>query len=94
MRRRTITLAPVMFLLLACVSAPERRQPDVGVAIPETWGPTTTAGPGEIETEWWSTFGDDHLPVLIQLAMERNNDLHAAVARLDRAAAEARIAGR
>ena len=93
MRRRLFTLAPAIFLLLACVSAPERRQPEIDVAVPETWGSEAAADPGEIETEWWSTFADDHLPTLIQLAMERNSDLHAAVARLDRAAAEARIAG-
>ena len=93
MKQRLLTLAPAMFLLLACVSAPQRRQPEMDVAIPESWGSATAAVPGQIETEWWSTFGDGHLPTLIRLAMERNSDLHAAVARLDRAAAEARIAG-
>jgi NodT family efflux transporter outer membrane factor (OMF) lipoprotein len=91
MRHRALTLFPTIVLLTACVSAPERLQPEIHVTIPESYG--TPANPGALETEWWNRFQDDHLPSLIGLALESNYNLHAAVARLDRATAEARIAG-
>lgn len=91
MRIRGGWLSPALFLLAACVSAPERLQPEIQVSVPQSFG--TPAEPGSLELEWWDRFEDEQLPALIVLALESNYDLHAAVARLDRAAAEARIAG-
>jgi NodT family efflux transporter outer membrane factor (OMF) lipoprotein len=43
--------------------------------------------------DWWSDFRDQDLAQLITLALEANRDLAAAAARVEAAAAEARIAG-
>lgn len=44
-------------------------------------------------SDWWTAFGDPALDETVALALERNQSLLAAVARLDQAAEDARIAG-
>jgi multidrug efflux system outer membrane protein len=86
----------IVCLGTACVSAPAA-DPDLGVSVPDQW----TALPGDAsaetstaeETIWWEHFGDDRLGLLIEDALARNHDLLAAAARVDAAAAQARIAG-
>jgi len=46
-----------------------------------------------VHPRWWEDFGDPRLDEAIRIALERNFDLRAAASRVDRAAAEARIAG-
>jgi NodT family efflux transporter outer membrane factor (OMF) lipoprotein len=89
MRRPGVVLA--LLLIVGCVSPPKQRNPEV-VPAPEAWtgAEVPTAEP---EDEWWTTFDDPQLDRLIGIAEEQNRDLQAAVARVDRAAAEARIAG-
>jgi NodT family efflux transporter outer membrane factor (OMF) lipoprotein len=88
-------IAPVLLLLplvASCVKAPPRTQADLGVQAPEQWStPQRNVTPPP--DDWWTTFGDPELVRLIEIALEQNRDLQAAVARLDRARAEARIAG-
>ena len=93
MRRRAAAGLLLVPLLAACVSAPARQQPEIRVALPERW--TAGASPGEaaVDAEWWTSFGDPALSELIPIALGENRELAAVVARLDRAAAEARIAG-
>ncbi len=90
--RKTRRLAAVLLLLsAACGSAPKRTAPDVDITVPEAYG--TEADGSSLGAEWWSAFGSETLDSLIVLALERNHDLKEAAARLDAAAAEARIAG-
>jgi NodT family efflux transporter outer membrane factor (OMF) lipoprotein len=90
--KRVVSL--VMIILLAgCVSAPERRQPDVGVRVPQAWTADELSTTGAPDTVWWESFGDPQLGRLVDLALKHNQDLQAAAARLDRAAAQAKIAG-
>ena len=42
---------------------------------------------------WWTRFDNEDLNRTLQIALERNYDIAAAVARWEMAAAEARIAG-
>jgi outer membrane protein TolC len=88
-----LLVASILAVGTACVSAPEIRQVDLDVQVPDRW--TAADGPptGDVSTEWWRTFDDPVLTRLVEVALERNHDLHAAAARLDRAVAEARIAG-
>jgi NodT family efflux transporter outer membrane factor (OMF) lipoprotein len=79
--------------LAGCVSAPERRPVDVAFDVPPAWSGDGSGQPEPTDTAWWESFDDPHLGRLVDLALERNHDLRAAVARLDRAAADARIAG-
>jgi len=52
-----------------------------------------TAGPVDASAAWWDAFGDDELSLLVDEALVHNRDLLASAARVDGAAAEARIAG-
>jgi multidrug efflux system outer membrane protein len=86
----------IVSLGTACVSAPAA-DPDLGVSVPDQW--TASSGETAAETStaaakpWWENFGDDRLDLLIDDALARNHDLLAAAARVDAAAAQARIAG-
>ena len=91
MKRLTVVLL-LLPVVAACVKAPPRTQADLGVQTPESWStPQQRIDPPP--DEWWTVFGDPELVRLIDIALEQNRDLQAAVARLDRARAQARIAG-
>jgi NodT family efflux transporter outer membrane factor (OMF) lipoprotein len=92
MRRTALVILAAALGLAGCVGAPQHRQPELDVAVPEQWTAMDTddAVPG---AEWWKTFDDPRLEKLIAVALDRNRDLRAAAIRVDRAAAEARIAG-
>lgn len=101
-------LAASLLLLLAtlpagCASAPPAAPPDPertpgGFAVPETWRQAPAGQPVASPAEpsgptWWSGFGGEPLDALIRRALEHNRDLAVAAARVEAAAAEARIAG-
>jgi NodT family efflux transporter outer membrane factor (OMF) lipoprotein len=46
-----------------------------------------------VEGDWWNSFNDPGLDQTVRLVLVRNHDLKAAAARVDQAAALARIAG-
>jgi multidrug efflux system outer membrane protein len=85
-------MAPLAALLLAGC-APFERQPSAQVAIvpPAAWrgGPT---GNDAIASDWWAGFGDPVLGTLVDTALARNTDVLAAVARVQEAQANVRIA--
>lgn len=47
----------------------------------------------EVADRWWTRFNDEDLNRAVQIALEQNYNIAAAAARLETAAAEARIAG-
>ena len=88
MRRVLFSLA--VLALAGCAYTPDSRLPEV--EMPATLA--TTGGPGDWpDTGWWRAFGSPALDMLIAAARTRNPDLAIALARVDRAAAAARIAG-
>jgi NodT family efflux transporter outer membrane factor (OMF) lipoprotein len=93
MRRNVILAAATALALLpGCVKPPARTTPEIAFEVPAEF----TAGRGETSepiAAWWSELGDPVLPGLIEQALAHNHDLVAAAARVERAAAEARIAG-
>lgn len=90
--RRSLLLLTILPLAAGCVSAPARRAPETEVVLPGRWSAGPSAS-GEIGGAWWESFGDPSLDRVIELALENNQVLRVAAARLDRAAADARIAG-
>lgn len=88
---RAGSLLVLLTVLAGCVSAPERRAPDL-VSVPDRF---TSPDPGVIQADdaWWASFEDDRLDALIERALDYNRDLLAAAARVEQAAAQARIAG-
>jgi NodT family efflux transporter outer membrane factor (OMF) lipoprotein len=72
--------------------APVDRQLDTD--IPVAWvAEEQASGETEVGRDWWLSFGDPTLETLILEALERNQDLRVAAARVEAAEALARIAG-
>jgi len=94
-------LAPALALVAAllsgaCASAPPPAPPDPGLPLPERYAQAPAGAAGEpypAAEAWWRELGDPRLEELIPEALEHNRDLAAAAARVEAAAAEARIAG-
>ena len=80
-----------LLLLAGCRVPGGRHVTEPDVVVPETW----SAGRGaEVsEAPWWNQFGDEHLTAMVEEALVHNYDLRASVARIEAAAAQARIAG-
>ena len=95
MRIRPRALSIVLGCALAACSAPEQRdyaeppiEPPARFVADES---EEQAGP--VPLAWWTEFGDERLALLVEGVLENNHDLAAAAARVDQAAAQARIAG-
>ncbi len=90
-----MSLRPFIALLLAvtvgCATAPPVEPPQLDVAVPETWTAAETPV-GEVAPNWWTDFGEPGLSAAVETVLEQNFDLEAAAARLEQAAADARIA--
>jgi NodT family efflux transporter outer membrane factor (OMF) lipoprotein len=95
-RSLTLLLLPLLLLLVllvtACAKAPPRTEPELEVVPPDAWS-VDGVSRSPIDSEWWASFDDPTLNELVGLAIERNWDLRAALARVERAQAQARIAG-
>jgi outer membrane protein, multidrug efflux system len=93
--RRVWGLGGCLFLLVFWVSGcarPPQATPVAGIPQPAGW----VAGQGEqgeLLDPWWTLFGDPGLTGAVQEAVQANLDLRQFLARLDAAAAQARIAG-
>lgn len=87
------SLVAVAALLSACTALPPAfRTTEIGVEHPESWAARAGAQ-GGVDDAWIDRFRDRRLTALVDEAMTRNPDLTAAAARVDRAAANVRIAG-
>jgi outer membrane protein, multidrug efflux system len=78
-------------LLAACSLGPRYHKPDV--APPDHW--VTASDPAAAQwpsTDWWHGFNSSDLDALISEAQRSNDDLRAAVARVQQADAQRRIA--
>lgn len=92
-------LAALALWAAGCATAPPPMEPPP-LEAPATW---TAAPAAEAELlipasdfgaeDWWTTWEDPQLAALVEEALEHNRDLAAAAARVDAAAAQARIAG-
>ena len=88
-------LFPLLCLLLAsCAVGPTYEKPDVSAITPAKWKWQTAAPRDHApKGEWWKVFGDGELNRLQALAVANNQELKAAVARLDQARATVRVSG-
>lgn len=93
-----IRLAAVLsagLLLGGCAVGPDYLRPTFLFPEQAKESPAAAEMPGEaaINPQWWTLFGDAALDNLEQQAIEANQDLQAAIARLEAAEAAAREAG-
>lgn len=87
-------LLPVLALvwLSGCAIGPDYKRPNVDM--PDNWpsNSMTSANPDiALYQDWWVAFRDPVLDQMIESALQNNQDLAAAIARVDQAAALARI---
>ena len=75
-----------------CVSPPPTNYPEIDLQIPHVWQGAPVDSQG-VALHWWTSFRSPELDAIIVEALDRNYDLQAAAARLEVAAAQARIAG-
>ena len=88
---RPLTPFALLVALGGCASAPPVTAPALGVTVPAAW--TADAVPaGHVSVDWWTDFGDGDLSATVETVLVRNLDLQAEAARLEIAAADARIA--
>ena len=92
MQLRYIWLFSLVLLASACGRKPIeiRHQPEI--PFPDEW-PGAGIEEKEVLALWWESFGDPVLKDLVEKGLEGNFDLQAAAARVETAAAQARIAG-
>lgn len=74
-------VAPVLLLLLGgCAVGPDYERPELDV--PQTYIQPVTQGESFANTPWWGLFQDESLQELIRIALEQNQDLGIAAARV------------
>ena len=83
-------------VLTGCALGPDFQRPES--TLPEQYQDAPQASaqaetPAPVNPEWWKLFGDPMLDELVAQALANNQDLQAAVARLEAADAAAREAG-
>ena len=90
--RRFRLLSTAMLMLAgACVPSLRPAPPAASVAPPLSWR-DAPVGVGEIDPQWWRSFGDPTLNVLVERALARNTDVLTAIAVVDQARATTRLA--
>lgn len=91
MRAGNAVMGMAAMLLAGCAAiSPESRMGEAGA--PGAWAASKEARAG-IDSKWVGKIGGGELRGLVETSLSNNQDLKAAAARVDRAAAEARIAG-
>jgi outer membrane protein, multidrug efflux system len=91
-RVRGVLICGVLSALAGCNLGPRYHHPDIPP--PPAW--VTAADPSAPEwpaAAWWRGFGSEDLDDLIARAQRANDDLRAAIARVQQADAQRRIAG-
>jgi len=87
---RTYLLTPLVLLLSGCTVGPKYERPVVET--PENWRARKAALIDVAQSgAWWQVFKDSKLDELESAALEANQDIKAAVGRVDEARAQARL---
>lgn len=93
----TLVAAAVAAALAGCALAPPPKQDEIQgqalphLAVPAAWSASGGVR-GEAATDWLATFGDAQLDALVREALAYNGDLQLAAARVEQAAAYAKLA--
>jgi multidrug efflux system outer membrane protein len=75
-------VAPALLLVLGgCAAGPDYERPELDV--PENYIQPVQQGESFANTPWWELFQDEQLQELIRIALEENQDLGIAAARVE-----------
>jgi len=88
-------LLATLTLVGGCTLGPEPERPVTAADVSDTYVHATVQEAAELPevSPWWRTFGDDTTTDLVELALQNNTDLQAAVGRVLEAEANLRRAG-
>ncbi|HSN71744.1 MAG TPA: efflux transporter outer membrane subunit, partial [Steroidobacteraceae bacterium] len=81
MRARLAGLAAVFLVLSGCAVGPDYERPEL--ATPDRYLQTLEEGASFANVPWWELFADPQLEALIRTALEQNEDLGIAAARVE-----------
>jgi outer membrane protein, multidrug efflux system len=81
----------VLAALSCCAGHRPAIPADAAVTTPASWR-TETAGEGQLDLDWWKSFGDPELTALVETVQANNVDLRLAALRVTQAEAEVRLA--
>ena len=91
MKKMVSTLA-IVVALSGCSLIPAYMRPNI--EMPSFWkGGKVAMAPATINADWWRNFNNTELDALMDMALANNNDLRAALARIQQSRADLRIAG-
>jgi len=88
MSARKLPLA-CAFLLASCAVGPDYERP--AMELPAAY-PERDIGAAALRSDWWKLYNDPKLDELVAAALERNADIRLAVARIEEADANLRVA--
>lgn len=92
--KNSISVIALVTLLSGCNLTPEYQRPQT--ALPDTWlaaSDKTAEKNAAVEATWWKGFKSAELNKLVDTAVESNNDLLAALERIEQARASVKISG-
>lgn len=79
--RTLLASVGVTLLVGGCTLGPDYRRPET--ATPEDWFQQGPPGESLANLDWWDVFQDEQLQALIRTALEENQDLRIAAARVE-----------
>lgn len=88
--KKIVVASLVAVLLSGCSLAPDYSRPEQN--LPAHWSQAGT-GTTQMARDWWESFGDAELNRLMAIALDQNNDIRAALHRVDQSRAGLKIAG-
>jgi multidrug efflux system outer membrane protein len=92
--KKKLSLVGAAALLAGCTVGPDYQRPAPAAPLPPDWHWQAAQPSDELSKgPWWHLFRDDQLNRLEDAATAQNQDLKAAVARVDEARARARLQG-
>lgn len=92
--KNSISVIALVTFLSGCNLTPEYQRPQT--ALPDTWiaaSEKTAEKNAAVEATWWKGFKSAELNKLVDTAVENNNDLLAALERIEQARASVKISG-
>ncbi|MDX9974172.1 MAG: efflux transporter outer membrane subunit [FCB group bacterium] len=89
--KATFWVGAAMTLLLAgCVTGPDYRRPELNTPTAYKSATPAETAPPDLTRDWWRLFNDSELNALAEEAVSANQELKAAIARVEQSRASAR----
>jgi NodT family efflux transporter outer membrane factor (OMF) lipoprotein len=82
----------VVFLLVGCADPKAPVPPEATVIPPTVWRTARTTPDAAVDAQWWRSFTDPTLAQIVETALQHNDDIAIAVARVAEARADFHLA--